>query len=109
MWGEGRAGRVNLDSTAPRQMAVNVLGTISASGQDGVTGTKFTLTLERTKTWMDYLSIRVFIHETVGGAGQWFPRVGKHVTWAVVSPVPVWRVSRVRHKDGGARKGWGSP
>ena len=43
MWGEGRAGSVNLDSTAPRHMALNVLGTISTSGQDGVTGTKFTL------------------------------------------------------------------
>ena len=67
-------------------MALNVLGTISTSGQDGVTGTKFTLTFERTKTWTDYLNIRVFTHGTVAVRGRGPRESGKHVTWAVVSP-----------------------
>ena len=80
MWGEGRAGSVNLDSTAPRQMALNILGTISTSGQDGVTGTKFTLRFERTKNWTDYLNIRVFTYGRVAVRGSGPRESGKHVT-----------------------------
>lgn len=90
-------------STAHRQRAFRVIGTISTSGQDGVTGTRFTLTFDRTKNtgWNIRNEFSYMKHLAVQGSGL---RVGKHMKWAKISQVTAWRVSRMQHRDGGARQ-----
>lgn len=90
-------------STAHRQRAFRVIGTISTSGQDGVTGTRFTLTFDRTKNtgWNIRNTFSYMKHLAMQGSGL---RVGKHMKWAKISQVTAWRVSRMQHRDGGARQ-----